>query len=275
MTTIQDYIDAANHGDYVAQFHLSTFYMEGRTIAKDESKAVYWARKSAEAGYPLSQYNLAQWIRQGMGAGIDLEESAFWYEQAAINGDIYAMGNIGVAYVNGEGVARNLVKGYEWIKKAAHLGELYAIQNLLQHFSNEGDMHQLAFWKNEAEKLQKAKELNNKAIAILRDEKQFMDRVYAKELLQEACGLGGVEAMVNLAQFYLMDDEASHMEEIVRILYQAAIRTQVVAEQKLLELACKGYKEALEAIIHLGYVIDEENNAIYKKYKQVKYRPSK
>ena len=226
MATLQDYIDAANHDDYVAQFHLSTFYMEGKVIVKDEAKAVYWARKSAEAGYPLSQYNLAQWLRLGLGADVDLEEAAFWFEQAAINGDIYAMGNIGVAYIYGDGVIKDLVKGYEWITKAAHLGELYAIQNLLQHYLEVGDVAQLAYWEAEAAKLQKAKSLNNKAIDILQNENQFANRKYAGKLLQEACKLGGVDAMVNLAQYYLMEDEDSHIEAVVHLLYQAAIRTK-------------------------------------------------
>ena len=58
---------AAHDGDARAQNDLGTLFEDGRLVARDFGRAVFWYRKSAEQGYAEGQLNLGRMYRGGLG----------------------------------------------------------------------------------------------------------------------------------------------------------------------------------------------------------------
>ena len=114
---------AAHDGDPRAQNHLGTLFEDGRLVARDFGRAVYWYRKSAERSHPEGQLNLGRMYRGGLGIERDERRAAYWYRAAAGQGMAAAQFFLGVMYESGRGVERDPVKAWMWFSLAAEQGD--------------------------------------------------------------------------------------------------------------------------------------------------------
>ena len=114
---------AAHDGDARAQNDLGTLFEDGRLVARDFGRAVFWYRKSAEQGYAEGQLNLGRMYRGGLGVGRDEPRAAHWYRAAAGQGAAAAQFFLGVMYESGRGVERDPVKSWMWFHLAADQGD--------------------------------------------------------------------------------------------------------------------------------------------------------
>ena len=114
---------AAHDGDARAQNHLGTLFEDGRIVARDFGRAVFWYRKSAEQGHAQGQLNLGRMYRGGLGLERDERRAAYWYRAAAGQGVTAAQFFLGVMYEDGRGVERDAVKSWMWFSLAAEQGD--------------------------------------------------------------------------------------------------------------------------------------------------------
>ena len=114
---------AAHDGDARAQNHLGTLFEDGRIVARDFGRAVFWYRKSAERGNAQGQLNLGRMYRGGLGLERDERRAAYWYRAAAGQGVAAAQFFLGVMYEDGRGVARDPAKSWMWFSLAADQGD--------------------------------------------------------------------------------------------------------------------------------------------------------
>ena len=124
--------------------------MYGNGVAKDETEAVKWLRKSAEQNNPGGEFWLGAAYSAGLGVAKDEAEAVRWYTKAAEQGFVPAQYNVGQAYYLGNGVAKNTADAARWWQKAAEQGFAKAQYNLGYH-SGDGakkDDVEAYFWIN-------------------------------------------------------------------------------------------------------------------------------
>ena len=110
----------AESGNSDAQYDLAMCYWKGEKGApKDDSKAFYWAKKSAEQGDAYAQSWVGYFYENGYGTARDFGEAAYWYRRSADQGNRFSQNNLGECYYYGRGVERNYEKAASWYKKAA------------------------------------------------------------------------------------------------------------------------------------------------------------
>ena len=114
---------AAHDGDARAQNHLGMLFEDGRTVARDFGRAVFWYRMAAEQGDAQGQLNLGRMYRGGLGLERDERRAAYWYRAAAGQGVTAAQFFLGVMYEDGRGVERDPVKSWMWFSLAAEQGD--------------------------------------------------------------------------------------------------------------------------------------------------------
>ena len=114
---------AAHDGDARAQSHLGMLFEDGRIVARDFGRAVFWYRKAAEQGHAQGQLNLGRMYRGGLGLERDERRAAYWYRAAAGQGVTAAQFFLGVMYEDGRGVERDAVKSWMWFSLAAEQGD--------------------------------------------------------------------------------------------------------------------------------------------------------
>ena len=114
---------AAHDGDPRAQNHLGTLFEDGRIVARDFGRAVFWYRKAADQGDARGQLNLGRMYRGGLGIERDEPRAAYWYRAAAGQGVAAAQFFLGVMHEAGRGVERDPVKAWMWFSLAAAQGD--------------------------------------------------------------------------------------------------------------------------------------------------------
>lgn len=121
----------AENGDRDAQCDLALRYYEGKGGApKDDGKAFYWAKKSAEQGHADAQSWVGYFYEKGYGTEKDSDEAFYWYRRAAEQGDRSAQNCLGELYYYGRGVERDFEKAAQWYKKSADQGFPSALFNI-------------------------------------------------------------------------------------------------------------------------------------------------
>ena len=114
---------AAHDGDPRAQNHLGTLFEDGRIVARDFGRAVFWYRMAAEQGHAQGQLNLGRMYRGGLGIERDERRAAYWYRAAAGQGVAAAQFFLGVMHEAGRGVERDPVKAWMWFSLAMEQGD--------------------------------------------------------------------------------------------------------------------------------------------------------
>ena len=153
---------AAAKGDPSAEFEVATRFAQGKGVAKDLPKAVYWYQRAASRGFAPAQYRLGAIFERGVGVPEDIQKARLWYLRAAEQGNVKAMHNLAVLlaqststspdyttaahwfnaaaargladsqfnlailHENGLGVAKNLPQSYKWFSLAALRGDAEA-----------------------------------------------------------------------------------------------------------------------------------------------------
>jgi TPR repeat protein len=110
----------SNQSDAKAQFSLAREYKLGKVIPQDYSKALHWAKKSAEQGNAGGQVILGMMYYQGEGVEQNYTEAFKWYEKAAEQGDDFAQILVSEMYYDGEGVEQNYTEAFKWYEKLAN-----------------------------------------------------------------------------------------------------------------------------------------------------------
>jgi TPR repeat protein len=114
--------EAAQRGDYRAQFLLSSLYSEGRGVPKDQEIALKWLNSAAAGGFDAAQFNLGNNYYNGIGVTEDQEKAVTWWTRSARQGFTQAQYNLGVAYLTGKGVERSDSEAVRWFGQAAIAG---------------------------------------------------------------------------------------------------------------------------------------------------------
>ncbi len=150
------YVKKARSGDAEAQVRLGNDYMDdGRSVAKNESKAVYWWKKAARQGEPTAfaalgdyyidkqkyvaadyymrgaklgdadaQLGLARCYRDGIGVEKNLQKALPLYVEASNHGSTDAAYDLGILYRDGHGDLKpDLANAKAWLRKAAVYGK--------------------------------------------------------------------------------------------------------------------------------------------------------
>ena len=120
---VSDLRAAAHDGDPRAQNHLGTLFEDGKIVARDFGRAVFWYRKAAEQGDAQGQLNLGRMYRGGLGIERDERRAAYWYRAAAGQGVAAAQFFLGVMHEAGRGVERDPVKAWMWFSLAVEQGD--------------------------------------------------------------------------------------------------------------------------------------------------------
>jgi TPR repeat protein len=114
---------AAHGGDASAQANLGLLYRNGRGVRQDDTEAVNWFRKSAEQGFAEGQFFLGSMYFKGEGVTKDLVEAVWWFNKAANQGDHRAQALLGGMYAGqcdcGGGIPKDYVRAYMWLNLAA------------------------------------------------------------------------------------------------------------------------------------------------------------
>ncbi len=166
------YVKKARSGDARAQVLLGNDYMDDdRSVAKNESKAVYWWKKAARQSEPTAfaalgdyyiesqkyvaadyyqrgaklgdanaQLGLARCYRDGVGVEKNLQKALQLYVEANNHGNTDAAYDLGIIYRDGLGeIKPDRANAMAWLKKAAVYGKpkaqdaLEALEGTLQN----------------------------------------------------------------------------------------------------------------------------------------------
>lgn len=80
------HMELAQNGYPLAECQVGYFYYDGLGVEKDEKKAFYWTKRSAEHGDRDGQFNLAWFYEEGIGTRRDEALANQWYKKAAEQG---------------------------------------------------------------------------------------------------------------------------------------------------------------------------------------------
>ena len=96
--------------------------------SSNDVQAVAILSKEAQKNNPDAAFLLGVAYAEGRIVAKDLKKSLYWYEYAADLGDKDAMLVVGWCYYKGEVVKRDLQKARYWFQKVANLGDIEALQ---------------------------------------------------------------------------------------------------------------------------------------------------
>lgn len=148
-------LERAQHGDGYSMYRYAVALENGADIEKDESEALFWYRKSSNAGCADGQNELGSIYQWGaLGVDPNMEEAkrlykeaaqqghagaqnnlgcvcepeqpqeAFrWYKMSAQNGLALGMSNYGRCLLYGIGCEKRYEEAYKWLMKAAEADE--------------------------------------------------------------------------------------------------------------------------------------------------------
>ncbi|KAJ1962999.1 hypothetical protein GGI12_002307 [Dipsacomyces acuminosporus] len=129
---------AAGNGVPGAAFKLGSLYREGKVVARDFSKALFWYEKASGLGAPEGCFMIGNMHSTGQGTPDgkpDYAQALEHFERAAMGGNVEAQYNVGLYYLEGKGTEKNPGLAVEyWTMAAAerfpvamlNLGKLFA-----------------------------------------------------------------------------------------------------------------------------------------------------
>ncbi len=108
-------------GSDKAQMKLGVIYLEGRGIAADIDKALFYYRMAAEREIAFAQLKLARIYLEGKHVEREPEMALNWLLRSARHGFIPAQLDLSMLYENGMFVDQDMVKAHQWISIASSL----------------------------------------------------------------------------------------------------------------------------------------------------------
>jgi TPR repeat protein len=169
-----------------AQFFLADCYGQGMMgLEVDTKEAFKLYQAAAKAGHPQAAYRTAVCCEmgpeEGGGTSRDYPKAVQWYRRAAALGDAAAMYKLGAILLKSLlGQPKNIAEAVTWLKRGAERADI----------DHPHALHELA---GLYESSNTNPEVRNKIIA---------DDAYARELFQQAAGLGYKFSQFRLGQAY-------------------------------------------------------------------------
>ena len=141
---LQQIIEKANNGDFLAQADLANRYHVGEGVKQDMSKAVFWYKQLADNEVAEAQLTLGVLYIKGDGIEQDNTQALHWLQRAAEQRLPAAQYLLGVAYAEGHGTTINTQKAYMWFEISGAMEYKDAIDartELAKHLSKQEIMH--------------------------------------------------------------------------------------------------------------------------------------
>lgn len=250
---VNSYRESAERGDSDAQHKLASMYADGRSVGRDDVKAVFWWRKAAEQGHAAAQSKLANMYFRGLGVAQDDIMAAQWVRRAAEQGHADAENGLGFLYAMGRGVANDDSLALQWFRKAAEQGHADA-QNTLGTFHARGrgtaqDDAVAVEWFRKAATQGHVEAQNNLGTFHALGRGTPRDDVVAVEWFRKAAERGHADAQNNLGYMYQQG--------------RALPKDQVLALQWFLKAAERGHTHAqfvVGEIYEVGEVVAKDDD---------------
>lgn len=169
-TPLETLRSQAAGGDANAQLALAYRYRDGKGLARNDTEALQWAHRAADAGNADAMDFVGFIYLRGAVVG-RRPPIAFGYFRAAAEQSAQAAFNLGQCYYGAQGTEQNCAKAIEWWEKAAERGYGRAAAcAAMAFFSGEGVARDAVKARRLAER---AAELNNPSGLVLLGEMQF------------------------------------------------------------------------------------------------------
>jgi hypothetical protein len=146
-------LEAAQHGNPIAQLVIGDAYLDGVGIAKDPAEGMRWLLKAAEAGVIEAELKVANLYYKGKDVPQNVGEAIRWYEKVERRGgglSSSAEDSLGFIYMQGVGAPKDEVAAARWYRKAVDHGSLNAALQLAQIYEHpvqgEPDLVQSYAW---------------------------------------------------------------------------------------------------------------------------------
>lgn len=126
------YARAATGGDANSNLALGRYYFSGNDgLPKDESRAVFYWKIAAEKGNSDAQVGLGLAYMAGIG-GLpkNYQQGVYWTDLAAKQGNADGLYQLGLAYENGDGVKQDFRIASELYREASKRGNKEAVERL-------------------------------------------------------------------------------------------------------------------------------------------------
>lgn len=126
------WLPIAQENDLAAMRNVAILLREGKGVAKDPQRALYFFERAGRAGLVSAQVNAAFMYLNGEGTAQDYKTASFWFHAAAIAGVPAARYNLGVLYERGLGVEQDSARALAWYALAAQTGHELALKRLTE-----------------------------------------------------------------------------------------------------------------------------------------------
>lgn len=122
---------AADAGYGPAMTTIGFAYLQGNLgLPKDAAQAHVWLHRAASSEQGLAMSALGELYAHGVGVPVDPAQAIAWFRKGADTGNSDAMNYLGSYYVNGIGVPKDYAIAIAWYRRAAEAGNAYAMRNL-------------------------------------------------------------------------------------------------------------------------------------------------
>jgi TPR repeat protein len=141
-------VDASDQGSQaLAQNWIAMMYENGLGLEKSHEKAIQFLQQAANNGNYPAQFNLGSLYNQGSGGmPMDKAIACQWFEKAANSGHVRAMHNTGYCYQVGTGCKQDTDKAIHYYTLAAEAGLTSSQHNLGMLYGVMGNAEKAYFW---------------------------------------------------------------------------------------------------------------------------------
>lgn len=109
---------AAAKGHTEAMFKMSTFYLAGLGVARDENKGKALLKKAADKKHADAAYTYANYCYKGIIMEKNYPEALTYFTISAEGGNVMAMESLATMYEKGQGIPKDKVLAKQWEDKA-------------------------------------------------------------------------------------------------------------------------------------------------------------
>ena len=288
-----DILRFAEQGDSEFWFKAGWCYSNGKGVAQDQKKAVFWYEKSAAQGNKYAQYNLALLYFYGNGVTKDLNKAKELWSKAAAQGDADAKEKLD-KYFSPEAIAKRKAEeeAAKEKKKKEETLKLYnadeydkAFPDILR-FAEQGDRefwfyagwcysngkgveqskYLAEFWYEKAAAQGDKTAQNNLAVLYFYGDGVTKDLNKAKDLWSKAAAQGSAKAKENLDKYFSPEAIAKKKAEEEALAAAKKAKEREEAERIAKENAVKAAKEKLIAETSVPKI--EGNTVVFGLYYQ-------
>lgn len=259
---------AAEKGHALSMLTLGRLYREGKVLAKDDSKALYWYGQANAQRHPQAQYELAMLLLNGTWQ-MD-EDPLQLLQQSAEQQFVPAQLTLAKMYQDGKKVPKNDNKAFEWYLAAAKQGDPQAYCQIGLCFIH-GQLNQPKNRDLGAEYLKQSAELEYmpaqytlaslylEGIPVLENRKQAMD------YLMQAANAGWTDAQLKLAESLIQFSLPQYDKAAFHWLQKASAHNHIEALYQLANC----YYEGIGTTVDYGRAME-----IYKDLVAREHAPS-